>query len=105
MAKIHARVTLELDIPDEEFIKIVDESRVIITDACGCRDDLTDIDLDFEELTAERFNKNGTVDYTWDDVGYIPSSWLLTDALNSGLYDNDMYCNSNQTTLQLKEDK
>lgn len=105
MAKIHARVTLELEIPDEEFIKIVDESRVIITDAGGCRDDLTDIDLDFEELTAERFSKNGTVNYSWDDVGYIPASWLLFDALDSGLYDVDAYCGSGQTKIQLKEEQ
>ena len=102
MAKIHARVTLELEIPDDEFIKIVEAHKFKHSDGS---DDLNDVDLDFETLTAERFSKDGKVNYTWDDVGYIPGSWLMFDAFDSGLYDTDLYCKTNQTKIQLKEDK
>ena len=102
MAKIHARVTIELEIPNEEFIKIVEAHKFQHKNGA---DDLNDVDLDFDELTAERFSKNGTVNYSWDDVGYIPASWLLFDVFDSGLYDVDAYCGSGQTKIQLKEEK
>ena len=80
MAIIHARVTVQLEVPDEELHRIVKEC----TDERGvvCDYDLLDKD-------AIKFLKDGTIDLEWDDIGYIPDNWLMYDAVESGLYDGD----------------
>lgn len=98
MAKIHARVTMELEIPDEEMIRLVEANRLR-------KDDLCDVDLDCREgsIKSERFWKDGcvsSVDFS-DDTGYIPSNWLLADALDSGLYEYNNW--NTRTELRRKQ--
>ena len=78
MATIHARVTIQLEVPDEELHRIVKEC----TDERGVVRDYDLLDKD-----AIKFLKDGTIDLEWDDVGYIPSEWLTYDAVESGLYE------------------
>lgn len=89
MARIHARVTLEIEVPDEELRRIVEEN----DNGVGY---VNDYDLTPED--AERFLKAGKVDPDWDDPGYIPSNWLMFDAVDSGLYSGD------ENGLRRKED-
>lgn len=80
MAKLHARVTIEIDVSAEELQKIVGQS----VDSRGI---LGDYDLSEEDV--KRFLANGRVAEGWDDPGYIPDNWLMFDAVDSGLYDGD----------------
>lgn len=81
MQKIHVRLSVELEIPDKTFKKIVDDAImpngiVLDTEVSWLKDF-----VDFS--TAKPVLKG------WDDGGYIPSSWLMYDAVESGLYDGD----------------
>lgn len=80
MARLHARVTLEIEISDEELHRIVKEN-------INERGYVHDYDLTVEDV--ERFLKTGKIDPDWGDLGYIPDNWLMFDAVDSGLYDGD----------------
>ena len=80
MAKIHARVTVELEISDDELRQIVEQS--VNPDGIVC-------DYDLSEEDVEKFLKGGCVAHGWDDPGYIPDNWLMFDAVDSGMYDGD----------------
>lgn len=79
MAKLHARVTIEIDVSNEELRKIVEQ----------CANDGILYDYDLSEEDVKRFIAEGRVAEGWDDPGYIPDNWLMFDAVDSGLYDGD----------------
>lgn len=81
MQKLHIRLSVEVEIPDELFKKIVDEA---ITPNWGVCD--TDVSYlkDFIDFSTAKPVLEG-----WDDGGYIPSSWLMYDAVESGMYEGD----------------
>ena len=80
MATLHARVTVQLEVPDEELHRLVKEC----TNERGVVEDYDLLDKD-----AIKFLKDGTIDLEWGDEGYIPGDWLRSDAVVSGLYDDD----------------
>lgn len=87
MPRIHARVTIELDVTDEEFHRIMED--------CTTADGSMVCDYDLSEEEVARFIKYGKVAEGWDDPGYIPDNWLTFDAVDSGLYewaDDDTLC-------------
>ena len=83
MKKLHVRLSVEVEVPNKLFKDIVDgatltDGTVIDTEVAWLRDS----GVDFS-------NAKPCLDGGWDDGGYIPSSWLVYDAVESGLYDAD----------------
>lgn len=83
MKKLHVRLSVELEVPDKVFKQIVDEATlssgtVLDTEVSYLKDF-----VDFE--TAKPVLEG------WDDGGYVPSSWLMYDAVESGLYEADEF--------------
>lgn len=66
MKKIHARLSVEIEVSDEEFDKIVEEAKI----PCG----YTDVPLD---MFPELIDRAKPCD--WDEQGYIPNDWLIWD--------------------------
>lgn len=69
MKKIHARLSVEIEVTDAEFAEIVKMSR-------DGREFLSDVPLGyapFERLIAK------AKPCDWDDCGYIPAEWLQWD--------------------------
>ena len=97
MAKLHMRLSVELDITNEQLVDIVSVSQ------CRWGDKSTVLDVDFRQLPDAikvailRDRKFVPVIDGWDDVGYIPDSWLTYDAVESGLYE------ANEDGLRRKE--
>lgn len=79
MVKLHARVTIEVEVPKSVFRELIGET----SDYNGL------CDYDLRESDAEYFLSCGKIDKEWDDLGYIPSNWLTYDAVESGLYEAD----------------
>ena len=77
--EITARVTITMEIPEEKFREILSKCR---TPGLNLTDDY---DLSREE--AQEFLKCGRVanPAEYDDLGYIPDSWLEYCAVNAGL--------------------
>lgn len=67
MPKIHARLSIEIEVTEDEFKKIVEESRED-RDNDGCDD------IPIPENLIERAKP-----CDWDDGGYIPGEWLEED--------------------------
>lgn len=68
MKKIHARLSVEIVVSDEEFEQIVEEA--------GGKDNCDDIDGFFynhPEMLQRAQPCN------WDNFGYVPGQWLQTD--------------------------
>ena len=83
MAKLHMRLSVEIDVTDKELQKIVDEQLTMF--GCGC-------DVEYAELPRSVQVKIETKQFEpcdWDDGGYIPDNWLTYDAVDSGLYEAD----------------
>lgn len=67
MPKIHARMSVEIEVTEAEFKKIVEESRED-RDNDGCDD------IPIPENLIARAKP-----CDWDDGGYIPGEWLEED--------------------------
>lgn len=86
MPKLHMRVSVELDITENQFRKIIDRS-------LSCSEGRKHLcDVDYEMLPRDvkamiDIKKFDVCD--WDEGGYIPDSWLGYDAEDSGLYEVD----------------
>lgn len=65
MPKIHARMSVEIEVTEAEFKKIVEESK----NGDGCIDD--SLLEDWMIVRAKPCD--------WDDGGYIPGPWLEAD--------------------------
>ena len=70
MPKLHARVSVEIDVSDKKFAEIIERSHglkreVVIGDNLG---------IDW----------NNARPCDWDDGGYIPPEWLEYDAEEAG---------------------
>ena len=81
MVKLHARVTVEVEVPESALVSLVSENMN--------NGDLSDVDLTEDDVRY--FLSCGKVAKDWDDYGYIPSNWLTFDAVYSGLYDADEF--------------
>ena len=68
MRKIHARLSVEIVVSDEEFDQIVEEA--------GGSDNCDDIDQFFYRH-PEMLKRVKPCD--WDDFGYVPGPWLQDD--------------------------
>ena len=67
MKKIHARLSVEIEVTDEEFEEIVEEAK--------CPNEwYDDIPLSLYEHLIVRAKP-----CYWDDCGYIPGPWLEED--------------------------
>lgn len=67
MRKIHARLSVEIEVTEVEFNKIVEEARMD-RDNDGCDN------IPIPEHLIARAKP-----CDWDDCGYIPGSWLEWD--------------------------
>ena len=84
MAKLHMRVSVEMDVPDNLFMKVVERS---LSGSDG-RNILCDVE--YYMLPAEIKAMVDTKSFEtcdWDDGGYIPETWIGYDAEDSGLYE------------------
>ena len=86
MPKLHMRVSVEMDVPDNLFMKVVERSL--------SRSDGRNIlcDVEYEMLPAEIKAMVDTKSFEtcdWDEGGYIPDTWIGYDAEDSGLYEVD----------------
>lgn len=83
MAKLHMRLSVEIDVTDKELQEIVDRQN---------REWKSLTDTEYAELPRSVQVKIETKKFEpcdWDDGGYIPDSWLTYDAVDSGLYEVD----------------
>ena len=81
MAKLHMRLSVEIDVTDEELQEIVD--RQLAEFGRGC-------DVEYAELPRSVQVKIETKQFEpcdWDDGGYIPENWFEYDMADSGLYE------------------
>lgn len=78
MKKIHARLSVEIVVSDEEFERIVNDA--------GGRDFCDDID-DFFYLYPDMIQRAKPCD--WDDFGYVPGQWLQDDIDEQDLFTDD----------------
>lgn len=82
MPKLHMRLSVELEVTEEQLVNIVGNARNPMY--------TTLYDVEYAELPHEiramidikRFEP-----CDWDEGGYIPESWLRYDAEESGLYE------------------
>lgn len=68
MAKVHARLSIEIDLTDEEFRKIVESAKDKSGNIC-----------DTEIPNWVTLNNSKITQCDWDDGGYIPGPWLEED--------------------------
>ena len=83
MAKLHMRLSVEIDVTDEELQEIVDRQN---------REWKSLTDTEYEELpryVQDRIENRQFDLCDWDGGGYIPDSWLEADAEGSKLYEVD----------------
>lgn len=83
MAKLHMRCSIELDLPDDLFRKIVDNQLEQWKQCC---------DVEYAELPRAVQVMIETKQFEpcdWDDGGYVPQTWLEDDARHSGMYEHD----------------
>lgn len=83
MQKLHMRASIELDIPDDLFMQIIETAS---ENGHGCDD--IDCCMLPEEVRA-MVNAHKFVISDWDDGGYCPGPWLECDAEGSGIYECD----------------
>jgi len=84
MPKLHMRLSVELEITDEQLIKIVEDAKA------PTYEHLYEVEYDELPLTVQAMiNAGNFTACDWDEGGYIPSSWLVYDAVDSGLYEAD----------------
>ena len=82
MPKLHMRLSVELDVTEEQFTKIVEDARYH-NSVC---------DVEFPQLPPIVQSDIEIMKFSpcdWDEGGYIPSSWLEYDMEESGLYECD----------------
>lgn len=80
MQKIHVRLSVEVEVPDKTFKKIVD-------DAIWGSGDVLDTEVSWLKDFVDFSNAKPCLDGGWDEGGYIPGNWLAYDAVESGFYD------------------
>ena len=86
MPKLHMSVSVELEVTENQFRKIIERS-------LSCSEGRKYLcDMDYEMLPRDvkamiDIKKFDVCD--WDEGGYIPDSWLAYDAEDSGLYEVD----------------
>ena len=81
MAKLHMRLSVEIDVTNEELQGIVDEQLTMFGRGC---------DVEYAELPRSVQVKIETKQFEpcdWDEGGYIPENWLEYDMADSGLYE------------------
>ena len=81
MRKIHARLSVEIEVSDKEFEEIVEEAK-LESDSDGCED--VPLSL-FHDLLGR------AKPCDWDDEGYIPGPWLEEDIKYPKGYILDIY--------------
>ena len=82
MPKLHMRLSVELDVSENDFRKIV--YRASYGNHVG--------DVDFDHLPLEVKSTIECQQFEvcdWDGCGYVPSPWLEYDMEASGLYEVD----------------
>ena len=77
MPMIHARLSVEIEVTEKEFKKVVEESR-------EDRDDDGCDDIPIPEYLIVRAKP-----CDWDDGGYIPGDWLEEDIYCMGGMSNE----------------
>ena len=82
MQKLHIRLSVEVDVPDKLFKKIVDAHNNGKFGLCDV--DVTEIQDVVDWDTAKPV-------FDWDEGGYLPSEWLTYDAVESGFYNADEF--------------
>lgn len=85
MPKLHMRLSVELEVTDNELQKIVDEQLTMFGRGC---------DVEYAELPRSVQVKLETKQFEpcdWDEGGYIPDNWLEYDMADSGLYEVSEY--------------
>jgi len=70
MAKLHARVSMVIDVPKEKLREIMKLHEV-------------DGDFDLNDIKGVDWSQAKPCD--WDDGGYIPGSWLQYDLVDAGI--------------------
>lgn len=81
MQKLHVRLSVEVKVSDKLFKRIIDKHNTAQFGVC---------DVDVEEIKDEiDWDSAKPVFEGWDNGGYIPSSWLTYDAVESGMYEAD----------------
>ena len=81
MPKLHMRLSVEIEVTDNELQKIVDEQLTMFGRGC---------DVEYAELPRSVQVKLETKQFEpcdWDEGGYIPNNWLEYDMEESGLYE------------------
>ena len=77
MKQIHMRLSIVVDVTDDQFKEIAGN---LVEDEVGCC-----CDVDYEEIPEEVRTKIENGEYQlsdWDDGGYIPADWIEFDANN-----------------------
>ena len=85
MAKLHMRLSVEIDVTDKEFREIVERQ----LNEFGGATNVEYAELPRSVQTKIEIKKFEPSDY--DDGGYIPQEWLCYDAVESGLYEGNDY--------------
>ena len=75
MARLHMRLSMELEVTKEQLAEIVQIAKRGGT-FCG--------DVDISEI-AGLIDLDKAVPCDWDDMGYLPSNWIEYDALEAGV--------------------
>ena len=84
MPKLHIRLSVEVDVTNEEFRQIAEEA--IMPFGGGA------YDVDYPTLPINVRNRLAIKDFKlcdWDEGGYIPDSWMEYDMEESGMYECD----------------
>ena len=82
MPKLHMRLSVELEVTEEQLINIVENARNPMYKAL---DDVEYAELPHEIQAMIDIKRFEPCD--WDEGGYIPDEWLRYDAEESGLYE------------------
>lgn len=79
MAKLHMRMSVEIEVTDEELRKIMDYAK-------------RDVYHDLEDISCNEISdlgidlmKNMKYADDWDDGGYVPETWLANDLDAAGI--------------------
>ena len=85
MQKLHMRLSVEIDVTDKEFREIVERQLNEFGQVT---------DVEYGDLPRSVQTKIEIKDFEpcdWDDGGYLPRTWLIYDAVESGLYEGNDY--------------
>ena len=79
MPKIHARMSVEIEVTEEQFKQVMELA------GWKPHKSLADVDIGTLPRCIQEINLSKSVPCDWDDGGYIPGSWLEYDIVESGL--------------------